>query len=171
MNNNKIIALLLAAGLSSGVYAQSPVVGTWQLEDSSSAQGVIDEAIDGVVKEMNFFIRSIARSRLEKEAQVCQQWQLGDAQQMFQWQCDQQPSWQIMATADATDLKGDDGRDITAQYVGTDNSRQATLLSERGERIHQWQQEGDRMLYHATIVSEKLPKPLEWTLVYKKVTP
>lgn len=171
MNNNKIVALLLATGLSSAVYAESVVSGTWQLENPASAQGVIDDAIDGVVKEMNFFVRGIARSRLEDEATVCRQWTLTESAETFAFQCAQQPSWQMAVSASPTNLKGEDGRDITAQYEATGTSRQATLASERGERRHQWERQDERLIYRATIVSEKLPKPLQWTLVYEKVAP
>ncbi|MEC8483832.1 MAG: hypothetical protein VXY99_08425, partial [Pseudomonadota bacterium] len=66
-----------------------------------------------------------------------------------------------------TALKGDDGRDIRATFTQLGDSVSVTLRSERGVRTHQWQRQADGVMYRSILESEKLPKPLEWSLQYR----
>ena len=169
MNNKKKFALILGLGVSINAMANTELNGDWQIQDADTAAKGTVEAIEGVVKEMNFFVRGIARSRLEEETQLCQQWSLTLAEQIFTWQCAAGAQWTVSTHSD-TELKGDDGRAIHAsvKQIGQDVS--VTLRSERGTRTHIWEQQGDTVIYRSILESEKLPKPLEWSLKYQRAS-
>lgn len=168
MNKKNKLALVVSLGLSVNVLADTGLTGSWQIQDMNQVSNNTAEAIDGVVKEMNFFVRSIARSRLQDESQVCQQWSLLLTEETFKWQCADGPQWTVN-TQTQTDLKGDDGRDITASFNQTDQRVSVTLQSERGTRIHTWEQQGNGLSYSSVLKSDKLPKPLEWSLEYQRL--
>lgn len=170
MNNNKMLAIALGLSCIGSACAASPVQGTWQLQNAEAAPAALTKAIDSVVKEMNFFVRSIARSRLEEQAVTCLQWTLADVAQGFQWQCDDKAPM-VVAYEGETALKGDDGRDIKGSFSQSGQSVTTSLSSERGLRTNQWQlgADGNSLTYTATLTSEKLPKPFTWTFNYKKV--
>lgn len=171
MNNKKRLVIALATCLTASVYGQTPIDGDWQLQSPSNTQATLDEAVDTVVKEMNFFIRGFARSALEKEAVVCQQWQMQSDVKHFTWQCDDQAPVTISRIG-AMSLKGDDDRTITATMRETGGRVETTLVSERGKRTNIWQlNSSEELAYTAVLESEKLPKPLQWTLIYRRVTP
>lgn len=172
MNNNKVLAMLLGGCCTGAVLAaeSSPLDGRWQLQNADTTQATIDAAIEDVVQDMNFFIRAIARSKLEKEATTCDRWLILTSQKRFFWQCDEQDPLEV-ATLAPTALKGDDGRDITATYKESANSVETLLASKRGERTNHWELISDNELhYTATIMSDRLPKPLSWTLTYQRVS-
>ena len=148
--------------------ANTELNGDWQIQEADNAVKGTAEAIEGVVKEMNFFIRGLARGALEKETVECQQWQLQSDTQQFTWQCDDQDPVTLNLSGE-TLLKGDDDREIRGTFQYADGRIETTLASERGVRTNVWQLiENGEMSYTASLVSEKLPKPLTWTLTYAR---
>ena len=168
MNKKNTLALVVGLSCSIQVMADTTLTGGWQIHDMNLASSSTSEAIEKVVKEMNFFVRSIARSRLEEEAQVCQRWSLLLTEQTFKWQCADGPQWTVN-THSNTKLKGDDGREIQASFSQVGDRVSVTLQSERGTRTHSWEERGNEMKYFSTLMSEKLPKPLEWSLDYQRL--
>ncbi|MFD1382846.1 hypothetical protein ACFQ45_05695 [Rhodanobacter aciditrophus] len=168
MNNNKILTIAFSALCATSVSAQTALDGDWQLQQAGNTQATLEAAVDSVVKEMNFFIRGLARGALEKETVVCQQWQLQSDAQQFTWQCDDQDPVTLNLSGE-TLLKGDDDREIRGTFQYADGRIETTLASERGVRTNVWQlTENGEVSYTATLVSEKLPKPLTWTLTYAR---
>ena len=166
MNNKKKLALIVGLGFSLPVLSDSGLTGNWQIANMDQASKDTAVAIEGVVKEMNFFVRGIARSRLEEEAQVCPEWRIKRSEQSFSWQCEDGAMWTV-DTQGGPALKGDDGRDIRATFTQLGDSVSVTLRSERGVRTHQWLRQADGVMYRSILESEKLPKPLEWSLQYR----
>lgn len=168
MNNKNILTIAISTLCASSAFADTGFEGTWQLQNPGNTQATLDAAVDSVVSEMNFFIRGFARSALEKETVVCQQWQFQSDAQQFTWQCDEQAPVTLMMSGE-TPLKGDDDRDILGTFQQADGRIETTLASERGVRTNVWQMTGaGHLSYTATLESEKLPKPLTWTLTYAK---
>ncbi|AEF56455.1 hypothetical protein [Marinomonas posidonica] len=166
----KLIAMgVFAAVLTSGAQAAS-LEGRWQLQDAANTQAKLDEAVENVVQEMNFFIRALARPVLEKQTQICQQWLLAKQASEFSWQCDQQEADNIPLTAQGEVFKTDEeGLEISGTFSETDQAIVVIVESERGIRTNTWLQTADNELkYTVKLESEKLPTPLTWSLIYRR---
>ncbi|ETX12066.1 hypothetical protein MUS1_00195 [Marinomonas ushuaiensis DSM 15871] len=167
---NKFIGIgVVAMMLSSGVQA-SNLDGKWILQDADNTQTKLDEAVENVAQEMNFFIRALARPVLKKQTQVCQQWLLSQTENQFQWQCDSEETDTIPLSANGQVIKKDEeGVEISGTYQETENSVVVVLESERGTRTNTWQSvRENELIYIVKLESEKLPTPLTWSLTYKK---
>ncbi|QUX97863.1 hypothetical protein C0J08_21690 [Marinomonas sp. CT5] len=169
---NKLIGVgLLTALLSVGAQAaENHLAGRWLLQDADSTQAKLDEAVENVAQEMNFFIRALARPVLKKQTQICHQWLLGWQAKQFQWQCDNAEIDSIPITASGEVIKKDEeGVEISGTYQQTNDAVIVVLESERGKRTNTWKQVGDNeLLFTVKLESEKLPTPLTWSLTYKK---
>ncbi|TYL49218.1 hypothetical protein [Marinomonas sp. IMCC 4694] len=167
-----LVSAMFAASVQvTTVQANEPdVTGTWQLQDAEGAQATLDQAVENVAQEMNFFIRALARPALKKQTQICTQWQLSRPTSPFRWQCDRLEADVISLDAQKVLLKTDEeGVAIFATYQQTSDSVVVILESERGKRTNTWQRLGENELrYTAMLESEKLPTPLTWTLTYTK---
>lgn len=165
------IGIVAAMVLSSGVQASGDVLaGKWVLQDADSTQAKLDEAVENVAQEMNFFIRALARPVLKKQTQICQQWTLGWQTEQFQWQCDSEEADNIPLSANGEVIKKDEEDiEISGTYQQTADSVVVILESERGKRTNTWKQvSDDELLFTVKLESEKLPTPLTWSLSYKK---
>ena len=165
------VGIVAAMALSSGVQASGDVLaGKWVLQDADSTQAKLDEAVENVAQEMNFFIRALARPVLKKQTQICQQWTLGWQTEQFQWQCDDAKADNIPLTANGEVIKKDEEDiEISGTYQQTADSVVVILESERGKRTNTWKQvSDDELLFTVKLESEKLPTPLTWSLSYKK---
>jgi len=148
----------------------SDMDGVWQLQYAGSTQAKLDEAVETVVQEMNFFIRALARPVLKKQTQICHQWKLQSQANQFQWQCDSDKLMVIPMTAKGDLLeKDEEGIEIMGTFQTTDDSVVTVLESERGKRTNTWRLLGENeLLYTVKLESEKLPKPMTWSLSYKR---
>jgi hypothetical protein len=167
---NKLIGVgILSMVVSSGVQALN-LEGTWRLQDADNTQAKLDEAVENVAQEMNFFIRALARPVLQKQTQVCQQWVLGWQAEAFQWQCDAAEADVIPMSAKGEVIKKDEeGVEISGTYQQTNEAVILVLESERGKRTNTWRQISDsEVLFTVKLESEKLPTPLTWSLSYQK---
>jgi len=144
--------------------------GTWQLQDANNTQAKLDEAVESVAKEMNFFIRALARPALKKQTQICNQWLLQSVDNQFQWQCDNDDMLVIPMTAQGEFLRKDEeGVEISGTFQRSDDSVVTILQSERGIRTNTWKMVGSNELHYSVkLESEKLPKPMTWMLSYKR---
>jgi len=169
---NKLIGVgLLTALLSVGAQAaENHLAGKWLLQDADSTQAKLDEAVENVAQEMNFFIRALARPVLKKQTQICHQWLLSWQAKQFQWQCDNAEIDTIPITASGEVIKKDEeGVEISGTYQQTNDVVIVVLESERGKRTNTWKQVGDNeLLFTVKLESEKLPTPFTWSLTYKK---
>ena len=163
--------IVVVMGFSAAAQASSDdLAGKWVLQNAGSTQATLDEAVENVAQEMNFFIRALARPVLKKQTQICQQWTLGWQAKQFQWQCDSADMDSMPIAAKGDVFKQDEeGIDISGTYQQTADSVVLVLESERGKRTNTWKQVGDNeLLFTVKLESEKLPTPLTWSLSYKK---
>lgn len=163
--------IMLSMTLSTGANASSnALAGKWHLQDADSTQATLDEAVENVAQEMNFFIRALARPVLKKQTQICQQWSLGWQAEQFQWQCDDAVADVIPTSANGEVIKKDDeGIEISGRYQSMSDGVVVVLTSERGKRTNTWKQISENELqFTVKLESEKLPTPLTWSLTYKK---
>lgn len=167
MNKTMLTAALLMA--AAPVMASNGVTGIWHLQDSNNTQATLDSAVEDVVAEMNFFIRPLARPVLKKETQICSTWMLATDEANFVWQCDDKTPGELALTANKMETMSDDGRLITGTLRHESEQIVTILESDRGKRTNVWKLVNDKeMKYTTTLESEKLPKPLTWTLTYTR---
>lgn len=166
---NKLIGVgVLSVLISSGAQALS-LEGAWSLQDADNTQVKLDAAVEDVVKEINFFIRALARPVLEKETQICNTWLLATDTTQFLWQCDDNPPGELALNANSSEMMSDDGRLILGTLQKTDNRISTILESDRGKRTNVWEIVSENeMHYTTTLESDKIPKPLTWTLTYTR---
>lgn len=165
------VGIVAAMAFSSVTQASGNVLaGKWMLQDADSTQAKLDEAVENVAQEMNFFIRALARPVLKKQTHICQQWTLGWQAEKFQWQCDSAEVDSMPVAAQGDVFKQDEeGIEISGTYQQTTDAVVLVLESERGKRTNTWKQVGDNeLLFTVKLESEKLPTPLTWSLSYKK---
>ncbi|GAB3486685.1 hypothetical protein [Marinomonas epiphytica] len=167
----KIITALAIMPLLASSHAWSAdVSGSWKLVNAGDTQAQLEEAVERVAKEMNFFIRALARPVLREQTQVCQQWQLDLNSQSFLWQCDENDADELPLNAAGEVYKVDEEKiEISGTLQQTNDSIITILESERGKRTNTWQQISDNeLLFTVKLESEKLPTPLTWSLTYQK---
>ncbi|MEO9654245.1 hypothetical protein [Marinomonas sp.] len=170
--NKRIGLTALAMCLAYGAQANE-LEGRWVLQNVDNTQAQLDEAVEKVAKEMNFFIRALARPVLKKQTQICQQWQLKFPADDFTWQCDDADPERMPVAAKGEVVKVDEEDvEISGTFQQTSDKIVTVLESERGKRTDTWEKLGtNELLYTAKLESEKLPTPLTWSLTYKKVRP
>lgn len=129
-----MLTMGVSAMLLSGALQAANLEGEWQLQDAANTQAKLDEAVENVVQEMNFFIRALARPVLKKQTQICQQWQLAKQAGEFSWQCDQEEADQIPLTAKGEVFKTDE-EDIEISGSFTESAQAIVVVveSERGQ--------------------------------------
>jgi len=162
---------VLSVALSSGVQAADiDLDGKWMLQNADNAQAKLDVAVENVAKEMNFFIRALARPVLKKQTQICNQWLLAWQEKQFQWQCDDAETDTIPLIANGEVIKTDEEDvEISGTYQQTSDAVVVVLESERGKRTNTWKQVGENeLLFTVKLESEKLPTPLTWSLTYTR---
>ena len=163
---------ILAAGLmtlAGHTMAATNVAGIWHLQDSANTQATLDAAVEDVVKEINFFIRALARPVLQKETQICNTWVLATNETHFLWQCDENIPGELLLTANKSETMSDDGRLISGTLAQTEQQIITILESDRGKRTNVWAKVNDNVMhYTTTLESDKIPKPLTWTLTYTR---
>lgn len=167
----KKTVLMMSMALSISINAAAADIdGVWRLQNAENTQAQLDEAVESVVKEINFFIRALARPVLKKQTQICQDWKLSSTADQFIWQCDEAEADVIPVTAQGEVIKVDEEDvEIMGTFRETNDAVITILESERGIRTNTWQRlSEDELLYTTKLESEKLPKPLTWTLNYKK---
>ncbi|MBR7889606.1 hypothetical protein J9B83_11705 [Marinomonas sp. A79] len=167
-----LASAVMGVSLSASVQANElNLAGQWQLQNAENTQATLEAAVQTVAKEMNFFIRALAKPVLRKQTQICDQWRLGWQNTTFHWQCDDAEVDAVPVLAQRDWIKTDEeGVDILGTYQQGANSVVVIVESERGKRTNTWQRLGDNELrYTAKLESEKLPTPLTWTLTYKRL--
>ncbi|ADZ93260.1 hypothetical protein [Marinomonas mediterranea] len=161
----------MSSFVSVNALAAPPIEGAWQLSQAGDISKQLENAVEEVVSDMNFFVRSFARPVLKKETKVCQTWQILLDSKTVLWQCDDESASELPANALRYETKAEDDKDRTIYNTVQFDEKSLTieLASERGTRTNYWLLTDPNTLeYTATLESEKLPKPLTWTLTYKR---
>ncbi|TDO97557.1 hypothetical protein [Marinomonas balearica] len=161
----------ISALVAMNTLAASPIEGVWQLNQEGDISKQLERSVDEVVADMNFFVRSFARPILKKETKVCDTWQILLDSKTVLWQCGDESAQELPANALRYETKAEDDKDRTIYNTVQFDEKSLTieLASDRGTRTNYWLLTDPNTLeYTATLESEKLPKPLTWTLTYKR---
>ncbi len=161
-----LFLVLLLAGIAR---ADNPALtGHYLYVPERSA--AVEQMVDKTVAEMNFLLRPIARSRLNKTNQPYQKITLDFPAGKASIITDKRAA--IVTTADGKPVKWkrEDGEvmDVSMQWQGS--ALQETFAAEDGKRVNLFElsPDGTELRMLVTVSSKRLPKPLVYTLVYKR---
>jgi hypothetical protein len=144
--------------------------GTYTFVADSSTN--IDEAIDAAVTDMNFIKRPIARSRLKKTNPIYRRVVISRTAQEIHVEF--RAGAPVIAPADGTSVKWtrDDGEvfDVSAAWEASTLTQK--FKAEDGERLNVFRlsPDGRTLTLDVTISSDQLPKPMTYSLVYRRAS-
>lgn len=148
-----------AAGVFSGTYT---IVESHKADDKKKA------AIEGVVDQMNFLSKGIARERLTEGSPIAKtvtisqkdgQITITQDERTYTAPTDGSTVRAIGISGNELDLSLEIGPGIIEQkFAGDDNSG----------RVNNWKLDGKKLTLTATIYSESLPKDVVYDVVYEK---
>lgn len=130
----------------------------------------VEQAVEKTVAEVNFVLRPIARSRLNKTNQPYQNITLGITAGKASITTDKRAP--IVAPTDGKPIKWrrEDGEvmDLSMQWQG--KGLQETIAADDGKRVNLFElsPDGNELRMLVTVSSKRLPKPLVYTLVYQR---
>jgi hypothetical protein len=165
------LALVILAGLAPfNASAQEALEGTYTFVADSSAN--IDAAIDTAVTDMNFIKRPIARSRLKKTNPIYRRIVISRAPREI-W-VEFRSGAPVVTPADGSAVKWtrDDGEvfDVSSSWEGSTLTQR--FKAEDGERVNVFRlnPDGRTLTLDVTVSSEQLPKPMTYSLVYRRTS-
>ncbi|MGC4088198.1 MAG: hypothetical protein QM756_09910 [Polyangiaceae bacterium] len=165
----RLAALFLILGLTATAYADNAALGgrfVYVPERSAS----VEQAVEKTVAEVNFVLRPIARSRLNKTNQPYQNITLNTSGGKASITTDKRAA--IVAPTDGKTIKWkrEDGEvmDLSMQWQG--KALQETIAADDGKRVNLFElsPDGNELKMLVTVSSKRLPKPLVYTLVYQR---
>lgn len=164
---------LLVAGAPAAVAADDtpahPASGTWTLSTSESAlRATLDKAVDDVAQEFNFVIREIARHKLQGATKVCKTYALDVQAQAVTFACDGKPPAVLPRDGSPLRTQNDAGEPITGTAKVTASGVVVTWKGEVGARTNTFTATEQGLRLAATVTGDQMPKPLKWTVDYRK---
>ncbi|MGH8493968.1 MAG: hypothetical protein ACRERR_12830 [Moraxellaceae bacterium] len=130
----------------------------------------IEQAVENTVADLNFILRPIARSRLNKTNQPYQSITLATSAEKLSITTDKRAAIITPANGRAIKWKREDGEvlDVSMQWQG--KALQETFAADDGKRVNLFElsPDGGELRMLVTVSSKRLPKPLVYTLVYQR---
>lgn len=162
------VAVFLAA-VSLPAHADNPqLVGHYVYVPERSAK--VTEAVDKTVAEVNFVLRPIARSRLNKTNQPYQHITFEVAPDKLSITTDKRAPIVTPADGRPVKWKREDGEIMNVSMQWKDHALQETFAAEDGRRVNLFElsPDGRELKMLVTVSSKRLPKPLVYALVYER---
>ena len=163
-----ICAALLLLGLSTATRAEeSSWVGVFVNDEQSDAG--IQKAIEAATADMNFITRPIARSRLKKTNTMAHRIAITRQAETVTVRFDERKPAEMPADGNVVKWTGEDGEQFDV-FARTDNGRLVqTFKAEDGQRVNSFTAEdAQRLTLEVQVTSPRLPKPLTYTVHYKR---
>ena len=150
--------------------AQESLEGTYTFVADSSTN--IDAAIDAAVTDMNFIKRPIARSRLKKTNPIYRRIVISRTVQEISVEF--RTGAPVITPADGTSVKWtrDDGEVFDVSAVWEAATLTQRFKAEDGERLNVFRlaPDGRTLTLDVTVSSDQLPKPMTYSLVYRRAS-
>lgn len=178
----KLVALI-ALGLSAlgpvpAAFADDPpastaapkLEGSWEVVDAAAAQATIEAAIEGVVADMNFIKRPIARSRLRKANGVLTSIRMawnGD-ELVYTYNGGNVIRTKVGGPAVAWTSPEGDACQVKTALAG--QRLTLTIAGAEGTKVETFDlaADGASLAYQATVTASALPKPLRYGYAIKR---
>lgn len=160
--------LLLAVTAAAPAPLPAGPEGVFALDRAASDD--VKQAIDRSAGEFNFLLRPFARSRLTKANPVPQRIEIAYTGSEVRVQLDRVPAVSAPRDGRTVKWKRDDGAlfDLTARI--REGTLEQSFRGDDGERINVYRLEpdGKTLKMGVTLKSPRLPKPLTYTLVFRR---
>jgi hypothetical protein len=166
-----VLALSAALILTSFAWADAELAVQGTYSSDTDQQELVRDAIDAAVADMNMIKRPIARNRLSKINPVYQRIRVERTASAFEVQFDDRKPIQMPLNGSAVQWEREDGEkfDVSAS-VHPDGTFVQTFKAEDGTRVNtfKWDEAAQKLHLNVVVISSKLPKPLEYKLVYAR---
>jgi hypothetical protein len=150
--------------------AQEALEGTYTFVADSSTN--IDAAVDAAVTDMNFIKRPIARSRLKKTNPIYRRIAISRTPHDVSVEFRSGAPVNTPANGSSVKWTRDDGEvfDVSATWQGSTLTQR--FKAEDGERLNVFRlsPDGRTLTLDVTISSDQLPKPMTYSLVYRRAS-
>lgn len=143
-----------------------PVAELPRVQTETQAQAIRGRAIEASVREVNWFLRPFARSRLNKVTTTCPAYRLIVRDPDFEVQCDGETvfSWTLGRSGTWTTETGEEVHVTLVEHPGAFTLR---FQAPGGAKTFHYQVLGpDRLRVTQTIDSARLPRPVQYALDY-----
>jgi hypothetical protein len=163
-----ICAALLILQLSAAARAEEPAwVGIFVNDEQSD--GGIQKAIEAATADMNFITRPVARSRLKKTNSLAQRITITRQAETITVRFDQRKPAEMPADGGVVKWTGEDGEQFDVFARAGDDRLVQTFKAEDGQRVNSFTPEdAQRLTLQVQVTSPRLPKPLTYTVRYKR---
>jgi hypothetical protein len=163
-----LCAVLLMLGLSTAARAEDPAwVGVFVNDEQSDAG--VQKAIEAAIADMNFITRPVARSRLKKTNTLAHRITITRQAETITVRFDERKPAEMPADGRAVKWTGEDGEQFDVFARADDARLVQTFKAEDGQRVNSFTPEdAQRLTLEVQVTSPRLPKPLTYTVVYKR---
>lgn len=161
-----LVVTLFVTLFATAAHAAHPLEGTYLLDRASSDDP--NAAIEGVVKEMHAVARPIARRRLKKTNPAYARIALhftGNAVRINAGA----GGTVVLPLSGAPVRWKHDGETLTVSGQSSGNSLAETFQAADGRRTNTFTPTKDGLTLSVTLTSPRLPKPLRYTLAYRRI--
>ncbi|TBR37936.1 lipase chaperone [Marinomonas agarivorans] len=144
--------------------------GRWSLQDPRNTRTILEAAVDKAASDMNFAIRAFNQPFLnkERERQVCEIWRLRLIKDSFHWKCDDEKAQKMPTNANQLEVE-ENGIELEKTFKFSAKHISTSIKKDYVTRINTWRRISDIQLEYTYMVkSANLPKPLKWTLIYRR---
>lgn len=170
MNRGSVLGCgVLLVMVSTQALADNPkMAGHYVYVPERSAK--VAEAVEKAVQDVNFVIRPMARSRLNKTNQPYQNITLATAPDKLSITTDKRAPIVTPADGKPVKWKREDGEMLAVSMKWQGEALQETFAADDGKRVNLYDlsPDGRELKMHVTVSSKRLPKPLAYTLVYRR---
>jgi hypothetical protein len=165
-----LLCVTMFVGLSAPPMAQkAQVEGTYTLNEAESDD--INKVIDDAVGTLNFLERYTARGRLKKLNPVYSKVSIASTSNELSVTVDSQPALRTPANGTPVAWVGPDGRKVNVSMQLANGHLVQTFSSADGRRLNDYtlDPDGRTLTMQVTETSSRLPKPIKYKQVYKRV--
>jgi hypothetical protein len=145
--------------------------GTWELALSQDeAKAVTDAAVEGVAAEVSWAVRLIVRCALTPKAWVCGVYEVVLTPETMQVQCVPGDAAEVPFEGEV-EVEAADGELARGSAERTSDGVTLKFAAENGGRQTSWRLVAGQLELTVSLSSPRLPKPMVWTLPYRRGTP
>lgn len=165
-----LAALAMIAASVAPAAAQTPALqGTFVYVADGSDD--VNKAIDQAISKMNFVVRSVARGRLRKTNVPYERLAISHSTDRVSIAADRRPAIQTPANGTPVKWTREDGEVFDVSTEWENGALEQTFGAPDGKRVNTFtlSPDGNTLTMKVTVSSPRLPKPLTYSLRYRRV--
>ena len=143
-------------------------VGSYRFAGGDRERAARDAAIDGVVEEMNFLVRGVARKRLKESNRIAERVSISRKESQLTIRFDDR-AYTAPINGGAVAVVGITGAELKLRHRVSNGRIEQIFEGEDGGRTNQLELDGEgRLTIRVRVFSDKLPKDLRYKLTYAR---